>query len=73
MLLSILTDHALSKAFSVVVAAAAAWTIWGGDMFPPEPDPTGDPEGWTNEEMRRWLSLVSDPRHQGLSSVWKVG
>lgn len=29
-------------------------------MFPPEPDPTGNPETWTQEEMRRWLSLVSD-------------
>ncbi|KAK0383706.1 hypothetical protein NLU13_9617 [Sarocladium strictum] len=46
-------------AFSGVVAAAAVWTIWGGDMFPPEPDPTGDPAGWTKEEMRRWLSLRS--------------
>lgn len=46
-------------AFSGVVAAAAVWSIWGGDMFPPEPDPTGDPQGWTQEEMRRWLSAVS--------------
>ncbi|KEY68032.1 hypothetical protein S7711_06945 [Stachybotrys chartarum IBT 7711] len=43
-------------AFGGVVAAAAAWSIWGGDMFPPEQDPTGNPEAWTREEMRRWLS-----------------
>lgn len=24
-----------------MVTAAAAWAIWGGDMFPTEPDPTG--------------------------------
>lgn len=28
-------------------------------MFPPTPDPTGDPERWTREEMRRWLAAVS--------------
>ncbi|KAF4216719.1 hypothetical protein CNMCM8980_007288 [Aspergillus fumigatiaffinis] len=38
-----------------MVTAAAAWAIWGGDMFPSEPDPTGDPEDWTADEMRRWL------------------
>ncbi|KAL2119326.1 hypothetical protein VTJ04DRAFT_6286 [Mycothermus thermophilus] len=34
----------------------AAWAIWGGDLFPPEPDPKGDPETWTREELRRWLA-----------------
>ncbi|GAQ07943.1 hypothetical protein ALT_5264 [Aspergillus lentulus] len=38
-----------------MVTAAAAWAIWGSDMFPSEPDPTGDPEYWTADEMRRWL------------------
>lgn len=28
-------------------------------MFPAEPDPKGDPESWTHEEMRRWLAAVS--------------
>ena len=50
----------MMTAFSGVVAAAAAWTIWGGDMFPAEPDPTGNPEEWTKEEMRRWLSAVRE-------------
>ncbi|KAM0108519.1 hypothetical protein ACP6JB_005742 [Aspergillus fumigatus] len=41
-----------------MVTAAAAWAIWGSDMFPSEPDPTGDPEYWTADEMRRWLRNV---------------
>jgi hypothetical protein len=28
-------------------------------MFPSESDPKGDPETWTREELRRWLSAVS--------------
>nr|KMM72237.1 hypothetical protein CPAG_08534 [Coccidioides posadasii RMSCC 3488] len=27
-------------------------------MFPPEPDPTGNPEFWTPEELKRWLRAV---------------
>ncbi|KAL4913465.1 hypothetical protein BDW62DRAFT_165766 [Aspergillus aurantiobrunneus] len=38
-----------------MVTAAAAWAIWGNDMFPAEADPKGDPENWTLEEMSRWL------------------
>ncbi|RDA93067.1 hypothetical protein CP533_0684 [Ophiocordyceps camponoti-saundersi (nom. inval.)] len=54
-------DHALKSknmvlAFGGIVAAAAAWTIWGGSLFPVEPDPKGDPQTWTREEMRRWLA-----------------
>jgi hypothetical protein len=45
-------------AFGGIIAAAAAWSIWGTDMFPSESDPTGNPEGWTTEEMRRWLNAV---------------
>ena len=47
-----------TTAFSGAVAAAAAWSIFGGDMFPAEPDPKGNPEGWTREELRRWLAAV---------------
>ena len=43
-------------AFGGVVAAAAMWSIWGGDMFPPESDPQGKPEDWTRDELRRWLA-----------------
>ncbi|QMW29536.1 hypothetical protein G4B84_004871 [Aspergillus flavus NRRL3357] len=44
--------------FAGMVTAAAAWAIWGSDIFPAESDPTGDPETWTVEEMKRWLSNV---------------
>jgi len=43
--------------FAGIVTAVAAWTIWGQDsIFPQEPDPKGDPETWTQEELRRWLN-----------------
>ncbi|KAK8197411.1 hypothetical protein HDK77DRAFT_15268 [Phyllosticta capitalensis] len=42
--------------FAGIITAATAWTIWGGDMFPREPDPTGDPENWTATELKRWLN-----------------
>ncbi|CAK7567556.1 MAG: hypothetical protein SEPTF4163_005522 [Sporothrix epigloea] len=45
-------------AFSGIVAGVALWAIWGGDMFPQANDPTGDPETWTREELRRWLAAV---------------
>lgn len=54
---SSLTQHSLT-AFGGAVAAAAVWSIWGGDIFPAEPDPKGNPEEWTREEMRRWLGAV---------------
>lgn len=41
------------------MVAAAAWSIFGGDLFPAQEDPKGDPETWTREEMRRWLHAVS--------------
>ncbi|KAK1966612.1 hypothetical protein LY78DRAFT_657068 [Colletotrichum sublineola] len=43
-------------AFGGLVTAVAVWAIYGGDMFPAGPDPTGNPEDWTREEMRRWLA-----------------
>ncbi|ROT43222.1 hypothetical protein SODALDRAFT_305140 [Sodiomyces alkalinus F11] len=54
-------DHAMKSknallAFGGLVTAVAVWAIYGGDMFPAEPDPSGDPENWTWEEMRRWLT-----------------
>ncbi|KLJ07006.1 STE24 endopeptidase [Blastomyces silverae] len=51
-----LNSKNLFLGFAGLVTAAAAWTIWGGDMFPAEPDPTGNPENWSIEELRRWLS-----------------
>jgi len=47
-----------TKAFAGLVTSVAVWAIWGGDLFPPEPDPKGDPETWTREELRRWLAAV---------------
>jgi len=41
--------------FAGIVTAAAAWGIWGGDMFPAAKDPTGDPSMWEEPELRRWL------------------
>ncbi|KAM4066504.1 putative stress-responsive nuclear envelope protein [Hirsutella rhossiliensis] len=49
-------SKSLVLAFGGMIAAAAAWAIWGSDVFPPERDPTGDPETWTRGEMRRWLA-----------------
>ncbi|ETS76678.1 hypothetical protein PFICI_12065 [Pestalotiopsis fici W106-1] len=61
--------------FAGIITAAAAWAIWGGDMFPAPADPTGDPEGWTREEMRQWLAARNlhpqsgDSREQLLERV----
>lgn len=41
--------------FAGMVTAVAAWSIFGTDVFPAQEDPKGNPEGWTVEEMRRWL------------------
>ncbi|KAG5288560.1 hypothetical protein I7I50_01866 [Histoplasma capsulatum G186AR] len=51
-----LNSKNLFLGFAGIVTAAAVWSIWGGDMFPAEPDPAGNPEDWTTEELRRWLS-----------------
>jgi hypothetical protein len=45
--------------FAGIITAVAAWSIWGQDMFPRQEDPKGDPENWTEDEMRRWLNAVS--------------
>ncbi|CEJ89749.1 hypothetical protein VHEMI05574 [[Torrubiella] hemipterigena] len=54
---SALRSRNWTLAFAGAVAAASIWTIWGGDMFPAEPDPKGEPETWTKEQMRRWLEV----------------
>lgn len=41
-----------------MVTGVAVWAIWGGDMFPQEQDPKGDPGTWSQEELRRWLAAV---------------
>ncbi|KAK7522140.1 hypothetical protein IWZ03DRAFT_357693 [Phyllosticta citriasiana] len=43
--------------FAGIITATTAWMIWGnGDIFPREPDPTGDPEEWTVTALKRWLN-----------------
>ncbi|OCK77238.1 hypothetical protein K432DRAFT_384850 [Lepidopterella palustris CBS 459.81] len=43
--------------FAAIVTAVAAWSIWGtSDIFPAQPDPTGDPSSWTADECRQWLN-----------------
>ncbi|KAI1338973.1 hypothetical protein F5Y15DRAFT_384316 [Xylariaceae sp. FL0016] len=43
-------------AFSGLVTAAVVWALWGGEIFPGQADPKGNPETWTREELRRWLA-----------------
>jgi len=45
--------------FAGLVGLAGLWNLWNGDMFPAEGDPKGDPETWTETELRRWLRAVS--------------
>ncbi|KAJ5096091.1 hypothetical protein NUU61_005447 [Penicillium alfredii] len=52
-----LNSKNLFLGFAGMVTAVAAWSIWGSDVFPAEPDPTGDPEKWTADEMKRWLRV----------------
>ncbi|CAK4034479.1 Hypothetical predicted protein [Lecanosticta acicola] len=51
-----LNSKNLFLGFTALVTAATAWSIWGGDMFPKPEDPKGEPENWTEEEMKRWLN-----------------
>ncbi|KAJ5142914.1 uncharacterized protein N7515_001701 [Penicillium bovifimosum] len=41
--------------FAGMVTAVAAYSILGSDVLPAQADPTGDPENWTVDEMKRWL------------------
>ncbi|KAF7718049.1 Stress-responsive nuclear envelope protein [Penicillium ucsense] len=50
-----LKSQNLFLGFAGMVTAVAAWSIWGSDVFPAEADPTGKPEDWTEDELRRWL------------------
>lgn len=45
--------------FAGLVALASMASMFGGEMFPAEKDPTGEPETWTDDEIRRWLKSVS--------------
>lgn len=54
-----LQSRNLFLGFAGLVALASISSIFGGDIFPAEKDPTGDPQSWTDEELRRWLKNVS--------------
>lgn len=56
-------------AFAGLVTGVAVWSIWGGDMFPQTPDPKGDPETWSMEELRRWLAAVGLKESLGCSKA----
>ncbi|CAG8957943.1 hypothetical protein HYFRA_00000285 [Hymenoscyphus fraxineus] len=43
-------------AFAGIITASAVFTIWGQDIFPQQADPTGNPEKWSLDELRRWLA-----------------
>ena len=45
--------------FAGLVALASLSSMFGGDIFPAEKDPKGEPESWTDDELRRWLKKVS--------------
>ncbi|KAK3648633.1 hypothetical protein LTR22_013267 [Elasticomyces elasticus] len=44
--------------FAGLITAVSVWSIWGGDMFPQAADPKGEPETWSEEDMKRWLNSV---------------
>ncbi|KPI45544.1 putative methionine--tRNA ligase, mitochondrial [Cyphellophora attinorum] len=47
--------------FTGLVVGASLWNMWNGEMFPAEKDATGDPETWTETELRRWLKAAKKP------------
>lgn len=55
-------------AFGAAVGAAALYSIWGTDLFPNPPDPTGKPETWEVSELRRWLSNVCGSPYSWIKS-----
>ncbi|KAK4952186.1 hypothetical protein LTR10_010108 [Elasticomyces elasticus] len=42
--------------FAGLITAVSVWSIWGGDIFPQAADPKGEPETWSEEDMKRWLN-----------------
>lgn len=41
--------------FAGLITLASLTSMFGGNIFPEEKDPKGNPETWTEEELRRWL------------------
>ncbi len=46
--------------FAGIVTAAAAWSIWGGDMFPAANDPKGGEHFWV--ALRKLSPLIAGDR-----------
>lgn len=53
-----LQSRNLFLGFAGLVGMASLYNMWNGDVFPAEKDPSGDPETWTDEELKRWLRRV---------------
>lgn len=46
--------------FAGLVALASVWNMFSGETFPADGrDPDGDPEIWSEAELRQWLRKVS--------------
>ncbi|KAJ5543211.1 hypothetical protein N7535_005640 [Penicillium sp. DV-2018c] len=54
-----LNSKNLFLGFAGMVTAVAAYSILGNDVLPAQADPTGDPENWTVDELKRWLRARS--------------
>ncbi|THV47541.1 hypothetical protein BGAL_0304g00130 [Botrytis galanthina] len=70
-------DRALSSknavlAFTGIVTAAAAWSIWGTDMFPKEEDPTGERSSSTTQGYQRAVVGESKGKLTSAKKVMKV-
>ncbi|KAF2864492.1 hypothetical protein K470DRAFT_254133 [Piedraia hortae CBS 480.64] len=45
--------------FALAVSAAAAWSIWGGEVFPSQKKDDRLLEEWTNTELKEFLNKVA--------------
>lgn len=61
------------KGFAGLVAAAAAWSIWGSDMFPAEQDPSGGMFIQAGCEMPSVMSDIQQILIDGPSQRYAVG
>ena len=51
------------QGFAGIITAAAAWSIWGGDIFPAQSDPTGSKKPLRIPFWGRWLIEIQDPEN----------
>ncbi|KAF2209900.1 hypothetical protein CERZMDRAFT_99958 [Cercospora zeae-maydis SCOH1-5] len=72
-----LNSKNLFVGFTALVTAATAWSIWGQDLFPSS-SPSGNPETWTEGELRSWLesrnlpTLSTETREDMLARVQNI-